>query len=337
MLEIIKSFKGGSLSSTNLIKNDQGQVFVRKSVSLKENREYGFQRWYSQLKKLQRYAVQFPGVFPDVISFGKNDDVAYFDIEYFPGGVNAQEFIESCDDKNKIDAFFEALIEIMKRLHSTVIGSNDGAVDLYIHEEIEQRIEACDQNKTFTDFLKHKEIIFNGVRVDSFIHSLDEYKVMFQECYINASETFTHGNITLENILYVPNEGRVILIDPYEENVIDSVLAEYSQLLQSTNSKYEMYNSENSIIEDNQITLKLKSSFGIDYLNDKIIQQMSEKFTEKENIVIRLLEVSQFIRMLPFKMEVDESKMIFFYGLASYLFDIVKKDFSLMKKASSNE
>ena len=337
MLEIIKSFKGGSLSSTNLIKNDQGQVFVRKSVSLKENREYGFQRWYSQLKKLQRYAVQFPGVFPDVISFGKNDDVAYFDIEYFPGGVNAQEFIESCDDKNKIDSFFEALIEIMKRLHSTVIGSNDGAVDLYIHEEIEQRIEACDQNKTFTDFLKHKEIVFNGVRVESFIQSLDQYKVMFQECYTNASETFTHGNITLENILYVPAEGRVILIDPYEENVIDSVLAEYSQLLQSTNSKYEMYNCEDSIIEGNQITLELKGSFGMDYLNNKIIHQMNEKFTEEENIVIRLLEVSQFIRMLPFKMEVDESKMIFFYGLASYLLDIVKNDYSLMNKASSNE
>jgi len=335
MLEIIKSFKGGSLSSTNLMTDGKNKPFVRKSVSLVENREYGFQRWYSQLKKMQRYSIQFPGVFPNVIGFGRNDDIAYFDIEYFPDGVNAQEFISSCKDKSQIDTFFSALIEIMQRLHSTAIESHSGAVDLYIHEEIEQRLEDCNKNKVFTDFLKHKEIVFNGVKVNSFIHSIDQYKAMFNECYINASETFTHGNITLENILYIPNEGRVILIDPYEENVIDSVLAEYSQLLQSTNSKYEMYNCEDSIIEGNQIALELKESFGINYLNDKIIAKMNEKFTKEENIVIRLLEVSQFIRMLPFKMEVDESKMIFFYGLASYLFDIVKTEYSLMKKASS--
>ena len=98
-----------------------------------------------------------------------------------------------------------------------------------------------------------------------------------------------------------------------------------------------MYNSNDSVIEGSQITLELKDSFGINYLNNKITNRMNKEFSQEENIVIRLFEVSQFIRMLPFKMEVDESKMIFFYGLASYLFDIVKTDYSLMKKASSNE
>ena len=67
MAKIIKQFKGGSLSSTNLIE-DRGELFVRKSVSLINNREYGFQRWYSQLKKLQRYSVMFPGLFPSVLN-----------------------------------------------------------------------------------------------------------------------------------------------------------------------------------------------------------------------------------------------------------------------------
>ena len=44
--------------------------------------------------------------------------------------------------------------------------------------------------------------------------------------YVNPSETFTHGNITLENLLYIPDESKFIFIDPYEENIIDSVLAE---------------------------------------------------------------------------------------------------------------
>lgn len=42
--------------------------------------------------------------------------------------------------------------------------------------------------------------------------------------------------------------------------------------------------------------------------------------------MIILLEISQFIRMLPFKMEVDSNKMYFFYGLASMLFENLKKE-----------
>lgn len=37
MLKIIKNFKGGSLSATTLIQNDDNEFFVRKSVSLIEN------------------------------------------------------------------------------------------------------------------------------------------------------------------------------------------------------------------------------------------------------------------------------------------------------------
>ena len=53
-MKVITTFKGGSLSST-LLMQDNKDMFVRKTVSLVENREYGYQRWYSQLKKLQRY------------------------------------------------------------------------------------------------------------------------------------------------------------------------------------------------------------------------------------------------------------------------------------------
>ena len=49
--------KGGSLAGTYVITTSSGQ-YVRKEISLVENREYGYQRWYSQLKRLQRYHRQ---------------------------------------------------------------------------------------------------------------------------------------------------------------------------------------------------------------------------------------------------------------------------------------
>ena len=140
-------------------------------------------------------------------------------------------------------------------------------------------------------------------------------------------KTFTHGNITLENLLYIPDESKFIFIDPYEENIIDSVLAEYSQILQSSNSKYEILNRENDfVVEKNIINVTIDDNSKIDYFNSKFVGFLKNNLTKSEFIMTKLLEVSQFIRMLPFKMEVDEKKMILFYGLASKLFEDLLKE-----------
>ena len=329
--KLVKKFKGGSLSSTNLMSNLKDELFVRKDVSLKSDREYGFQRWYSQLKRLQRYSVLFPDLFPKVLNFGKKDNFAYFDMDYIENSVNAHDFIETCKDDKVLDNFFEELLRILSILHDKKIKSNPEAIELYIFEEIDQRIKDCLGNKNFTDFIKYNEFYFNGHLVDSFLNSYDEYKDMLIECYSGQYETFTHGNITLENIMYVPDQNRIILIDPYEENVVDSVLAEYSQLLQSTNSHYEIYNKSYAKVEKNKILLNITKPYGITYINNKLLNFISENYSKKEYFAIRLLEVSQFIRMLPFKMAVDENKMIFFYGLASHLFHNIKKEYKTFK------
>ena len=332
MIRHVKKFKGGSLSSTNLVSDESGSLFVRKDVSITSNREYGFQRWYSQLKRLQRYSVLFPNIYPNILKFGKIDDYAYFDMEYIDGAVNAHDFIESCNDSKIIDSFFDELIRVLSIIHDKKIKSNPEAIELYIYEEIDQRIKDCNSNKNFSDFKKYKEIYFNNKLVNSFLSLYDDYKQMLTDCYSDKTETFTHGNITLENMMYVPHENRIILIDPYEENVVDSVLAEYSQLLQSTNSKYEIYNRLNANIDKNRILLDIPDNFGIDYLNAKILNHISSNYSKEDYFSIRLLEISQFIRMLPFKMAVDESKMIFFYGLASYLFHSLNQEYKLYKK-----
>ena len=247
MAKIIKQFKGGSLSSTNLIE-DRGELFVRKSVSLINNREYGFQRWYSQLKKLQRYSVMFPGLFPSVLNYGRTDTDAYFDIEFYQDAINAHQYVEECDSQKKVDIFFKSLISAIDRLHKKKLDSSKNSMDLYVHEEIDQRLKDCCKEKFFLDFLDNKKIVFNGKEISSFIDSISLYRAMLKKHYNETSEIFSHGNMTLENILYIPQLDRVIFIDPYEENIIDSELAEYSQLLQSSNSKYEIYNLGKAII-----------------------------------------------------------------------------------------
>ena len=78
----ITRLKGGSLSSTSLMENGDDK-FIRKYINTKSDREYGYVRWYSQLKKLQRFAGT--GLYPKILKVGTTDGGAYFDIEYLKG------------------------------------------------------------------------------------------------------------------------------------------------------------------------------------------------------------------------------------------------------------
>ena len=100
-----------------------------------------------------------------------------------------------------------------------------------------------------------------------------------RDAYRNTTETFSHGNLTLENILYQPNSNTITLIDPYEENVIDSALADYSQILQSCNSKYEIYNARTPTISGNRITCEIPSYAGLDQFNDRFWTYLRGRFT----------------------------------------------------------
>ena len=69
--------KGGSLSSTYLCRIN-GHQFVRKTINLDENREYGYVRWYSQLKKIQRFNSLLPDLFPRVLNVSFLENEAFF-------------------------------------------------------------------------------------------------------------------------------------------------------------------------------------------------------------------------------------------------------------------
>lgn len=318
--------KGGSLSGTYLCRPAGGTPFVRKDVSLVSNREYGFQRWYSQLKRLQRYESLFPGVFPRLLDYGRDKDLAYFDLEYIPDSVTVHEFVTHTTDKAAIDRVLAELIATMHKMHRIELKSTAAPIDLYLHEEVEVRINACRGNARFKDFTKSGKVVFNGQEVAGLATVVDEMRSISREAYRHTTETFTHGNITLENLLYQPATHRVVFIDPYEENVIDSVLAEYSQIYQSSNSKYELYNAGTPRIEGNRADLVLAPNEGLDYFNARFTEWLKGRHDRYDLTMVKLLEVTQYARMLPFKMEIDEPKMLFFYALGSQLFHSLKQE-----------
>ena len=58
---------------------------------------------------------------------------------------------------------------------------------------------------------------------------------------------------------------------------------------------------------------------GLRIFNNKLLNSIKENFNKNDLKIIKILEISQFIRMLPFKALIDKDKIIFFYSLASKL------------------
>src|SRR3989338_9475599 len=117
--------KGGSLSGTyHCI--DKSRSFIRKEVSLTENREFGFYRWFSQLKKLQRLGRMFPELFPKVIGIGLEGGMSYFDLEFIENSVTVHEFLVKNPIPKDVEKVFTELICSMDILHSVKMPSFRG-------------------------------------------------------------------------------------------------------------------------------------------------------------------------------------------------------------------
>lgn len=322
---VVATLKGGSLSGTYLMAGQSGQ-FVRKTISLVENREYGYVRWHSQLKRLQRFGQLFPGLFPSVQRYGLEGNSAYFDLEFIPDALNGYEFLGSNPPTAQVDRFHRELVRSMDRLHAFRRPSCVEALELYIYEEIERPIGICAADPAFAEFSRYDRVMFNGVEIPGLAARIPDVYAVAKTFYCNPWECYTHGNLTLENTLWQPSASRIWFIDPYEENIADTVHNEYSQVLQSSHSHYETFNALRAEIEGNRVTLSLPHQPAVSYFNEVFSGFLRERLSVPDQYIVRLYEVSQFTRMLPFKLHVAKHSLIFFYALASMLFDALAHD-----------
>jgi len=314
----VTELKGGSLSSTCL--HEDGDVkFIRKTISTTNNREYGYVRWYSQLKKLQRQLST--GVYPSILNVGYDDNLAYFDIEYMKGFVDIKTILTQDElNSNVIEKINDAMMLSFAKLHNKKFISNLGAPSLYFKEEVVQKLVDSLQTEEFSNFVKRETFEYNGTIVHGINSYLDELKNYFNELQL-PTEEIIHGNPTLENMMYSFEEDRVVFIDPYEESIIDSKFLDYAQVLQCSRSCYGFYNDRPESISIDESSVYTKINVPINFIKFNEIFESRIAITSKTKRMIDIFEATQFIRMLPFKClagNLNQAK--FFYVYACYLF-----------------
>ena len=305
-MRIVGELKGGSLSRTVIINNGQ-RLLVRKYISSIENREYGLVRWQSQIRKLQ-LLQNFLG--ENVISIetvGLDNGFYYYDMPFYDRAINCSELFS--DSEININIVNE-ITQLLDKMSQISFGEVSGSMSVYLNNEVLQPLRAS---------LKQLESVQNGIFYDisgmkKQIESAIDFTLVLIERYKNKKnkENLSHGNLTLENILWDKDSKKLILIDPYSETYIESLCGDVSQISQSSLSGYE-YIIKNNLYNDpsiydypyEKIPKKIKS-FG-----HKTIQ-ISSKFDWFDADLHWIMYASQFIRMFPFKIHISTKQAYFF-------------------------
>ncbi len=299
-------FKGGSLSKTYRDGNK-----VVKTIALNEEREYGYVRWYSQQKKMQKYVGLYPELFPKIYKIKNNELEAEIQMEYMKGFYDIKTVFQqkelSLEELNKIN---ESIWEGFDKLHSNNFDSINGLGNLYFQEEVVQKLnDALNTSEEFKDFFSIKNYNFGDKIIPGFQSYKDLLSNFFKKLKLEKEELI-FGNPTLENILYSFEENRSVFIDLYEESILDSRFLDYSMVLQCSNSYYGYLNDNELIVEKDYLSHNLDIPLNFKNFNSLFCDKLESKYIE----LIKVLEATQFFRMLPFKLKSNELiKAKYFY------------------------
>ncbi len=318
-IEIIKVFKGGSLSSTQLINHPIFNKCILKKVSNSSNREYGFVRFCSQIKRHSQLRSCEPKLFPEILEVGIDIESkqAYCIYKFMQEYISIFDFLNDEQiSEIKLNKAATNLKVALQKLHKHEykIPLVEGSLDFYFKEEmIRPLIE-------YENYLDINNKTFEGIKVESCRATVSKiYKFLKK---LDKKETqkycMIHGNATLENILINKRTLEISFIDVYDETYCDIPLSDYSQILQCSKYYYGVrmrqkkineYESEYKLIDAGK--------------NFKIFNEVIEKnliSNKNQALLLNLLTASQFTRLLPFRIKSNDMKNAnYFYSLASWI------------------
>jgi len=314
----IKKLKGGSLSDAYHITNSDGE-FVMKNITRSREREYGFMRWYSQMKKQQRLHKLHPEFIVPISYITSEDDPSLAELwmPYLKGYTDVKTILSTMElTEEQIFRISKAIWRGFDAIHSNTYDAIDGAGELYFHEEVIQKMmDACLSDNQFDKFYANESFDYHG----QIVHGINNYWYDLQEYFYELKLPFEQdilGNPTLENIMYSFEEDKVKFIDLYEESMIDTKFLDYSMVLQCSRSHYGYINDNSVKVGYDFVSHELQIPKNFETFN----YHFEAELPDEQKQLIDILEATQFIRMLPFKVKAgDIDKAKYFYVHACYL------------------
>jgi hypothetical protein len=313
-MTITVPLKGGSLSKTYRLPQHN---MVGKDVKSNKEREYGFMRWYSQTKKMQRLSALHPDLFPKILDVHADGDTASLKMEWLDGYQDVKTILSTKElTGEQIFKISKAIWNAFDRIHSRTYDAIPGAGNLYYIEEVCKKFDdAVTCSDDFKEFAYQPTFEYNRQIVHTWTNYLYDLGNFFSDLILPYEQDIL-GNPTLENIMYSFEEDKVKFIDLYEESMIDTRFLDYSMVLQCSRSHYGFINDNQVKIGEFSATHELQIPSNFETFNS----HFSAELPEEHQKLIDIFEATQFMRMLPFKIKAgDIDKAKYFYVHACYL------------------
>lgn len=175
--------------------------------------------------------------------------------------------------------------------------------------------------------LKYDKIIINGKEYKN-LQNFKKYLTYdyLYEVFKNDTYSDIHGDLTIENIICMPNNS-YYLIDPNTGNIHESANLDYAKLLQSLHGCYEfLMNITDINISENVINYLNTQSSSYKNIYERYKNYLLKNFSKEQVKSIYFHEIVHWIRLLPYKIKKDERMAVLFYcGFIIVLNDIVNK------------
>ena len=310
-IQIISDYSAGSNATTLLAIKDNRTIFRKYVVGADAG------KLHDQVEWIERFKSELP--LPEIISEKRGEGMTLYDMPAITGATGFFEYIHT----NPIESSFEIIRKTFDRLENGLYGKSDGtasadAIERYIDEKILKNIKLIEANHRWSELLRYDEVVINGKKVKGFPNlkramSGENLKRVFASDKVSP----IHGDITVENIITVPDSKRYsdgyYLIDPNTGNILDSRFIDYAKLLQSLHGGYEfLMRTESCSINGNAIRFMSGISKTYRDLYGEYRKYLNERFSEDEVKSIYYHEIVNWLRLMPYKLEHDESRAAVF-------------------------
>jgi len=110
---------------------------------------------------------------------------------------------------------------------------------------------------------------------------------------------FCHGDLTLSNVLFIPNSSKIVLID-FLDSFIESPIVDIAKIRQDTKHGWSSF--IHRVKHD-----KIKTKLSLEYLDKKIVEKFSSLEWFKH---CQLFQFMNLVRILPYAKQTETSNFI---------------------------
>lgn len=313
---VLRDYSAGS-NATTILCTDGKKSFYRK---------YAFSEAASKLKEQVLWIENNKDLLPltGILRHESGEGFCYYDMEYSSDAVTLFEYLQDGDLKKGFEVLKNVLNILEDKLYSLEhVLANESEVRDYVEIKAINNYNAICNHKEMASIIKCDTVFINGKEypgLKSYGDILSKENLI--KVFGNDVKSRIHGDLTIENIVYVKEKDNFYLIDPNGGNILDSKFIDYAKVLQSLHGKYEYLMAVNEVsVNGNHIDFNYVDSYSYDYMYNEYCKYLEETFTKEEIAVIYYHEVVNWLRLMPYKLDKGVG-MLFYAGLLVVLKDL---------------